>query len=235
MYSEAIQGTKGLSQILNGLNNKKTAKHLAKIQKEIADMQFEYDKKEIKEATETNLRGILKQYATAKESLYEQKENVRMNLNFKSQMKGVEKDNNSYITDSQNKLESEFFENMRNTIENQKNDLMNISKQGIGQLTQVHSGYNNSISNINQTKIQAQNQANQLIMDGVMNVAEAIAKSYGGGIGGGIGGTSEISNSVQSAETPFRNKFNFGKAFTFNRGYSPNSDFLNELKLSGGF
>lgn len=226
MLSEIIQGGKGLSQILNGFNNSRAAKKIAGIQREIAGMQLKYNKKQAKEATETNLRGMLRQYASARESLYEQKENVRMNLNFKSQMKGVEKKDNSYITDSKNKLESEFFENMRNTIENQKNDSINISKQGIDQVYQAQGNYNQALTNINGAKIQAQQQANQMMLNGINDIAMAVytyTKSKS---------NLELTEEDSNKETRM-SKTDFSKPYSFNRGF----DFSfgkPKLSLGGG-
>ena len=228
MLSEIIQGGKGLSQILNGFNNSRAAKKIAGIQREIAGMQLKYNKKQAKEATETNLRGMLRQYASARESLYEQKENVRMNLNFKSQMKGVEKKDNSYITDSKNKLESEFFENMRNTIENQKNDSINISKQGIDQVYQAQGSYNQAITNINGIEIQARQQANQMILNGITDVAMAGISAYKN-----FNTKSELPTDDSSKEQRV-SKVNFSKPYSFNRGFD--SGFGRpKLSLGGGF
>lgn len=228
MWTEIFQGAKGISQILGGLNNSKTAGKIAKLQRETAEMQFNYNKKQIKEATETNLRGMMKQYVAAKENLYEQKENVRMNLNFKSQMKGVEKNDNSYITDSKTKLESEFFENMRNTIENEKNDLTNVSKQGIDQIYQAQGNYNQALTNINGAKIQAQQQANQMILNGINDVAMAGISAYKN-----FKAKSELSTDDSSKEQRV-SKVNFSKPYSFNRGFD--SGFGRpKLSLGGGF
>ena len=61
MWTEIFQGAKGISQILGGLNNSKTAGKIAKLQRETAEMQFNYNKKQIKEATETNINNFRKQ------------------------------------------------------------------------------------------------------------------------------------------------------------------------------
>lgn len=170
MLEMIFAGISAGSSVLNGINNGKSAKKIGKIQRETAAIQYEYNKKQVKEATEMNIRGALKQYVSARESLYEQKEKVRMGINFTSQMKGTEKEDNSYMKDSRTKLESEFQENLRATLENQKNDLFNIEKQGIDQNYNVMGDYNSALSNINQTQIKAQQEAQRMVTDGIMKL-----------------------------------------------------------------
>lgn len=160
------------SSILNGYNNGKNARKIARIQKETAEIQFEYNKKQVKEAAETNIRGALRQYVGAREELYDKKEKARIGLSFSSQMKGTEKEDNSYVIDSKNKLNSEFEENLRTLLDNQKNDLYNIEKQGASQMYQVQGDYNNAISNINNTQIKAQQEADKMVTDGFMKLAK---------------------------------------------------------------
>lgn len=230
MYSEVVQGSKGLSQILNGINNKKTAKYISNLQREIAEMQFNYNKNKVFESTETNIRGTLKQYASTKENLYEQRQNIKMNLNFKNQMKGVDKENNSYMSDSSKKLDTEFSENLRNILENQKTDIINISKKGMEDIYQLQGSYNNTISNINQTEIQAKQQADQMVINGTMNIIEAIKSAYA------TSGAGEASPTVITESNGFfNNKMNFGKPYKFSRGYDKGNTLFSNLKLNGGF
>lgn len=212
-------GIQAGSMMLNGYADKKHAKKMANIQREIANMQYNYNKKKIKEATEVNIRGLLKKYATAHEDLHEQKEKVRMNLNFKAQMKGVEKEDNSYIADSVSKLNAEFRENMQTLASNRENDLFNIAKQGSDQLFQASGDFNSALANINNQEIQAKRQAEKMMADGFMKAVSVGMDAYKGMKGGNAG------NGVKTG----------GDSFDFKKfaGFTLNA--LNSYKFGGNF
>lgn len=145
-------------------NQKKTAKELQKNQHKQAEIQYDWNKNEVRRALETNLRGILSQYSSAREDLKNSIYEARANLSFKNDIKNVEE--SSIKIDSQNRLEAEANLNSQVIIENQLNDTKEIENQAIAQYYQSGLGYNRSIEGVNQNYLSSLSSAEmQLIRD----------------------------------------------------------------------
>lgn len=163
--------TAGASLILNGINNKKSSKYIAKQEREAAKIQFEVNKKEVERAYKTNLEGILKGFATQRADLIDTMEKASSNLNIQlGERKNIDKENDSFKDDSKKMLENEVQENILAMIDHQSFSISELSNQMSMQMYQVGTDFNSTISGINKNKIRADQQANAMIAEGIVGI-----------------------------------------------------------------
>lgn len=163
--------TAGASLILNGINNKKSSKYIAKQEREVARIQFEVNKKEVERAYKTNLEGVLKGFATQRADLIDTMEKASSNLNIQlGERKNIDKENDSFKDDSKKMLENEVQENILAMIDHQSFSISELSNQMSMQMYQVGTDFNSTISGINKNKIRADQQANAMIAEGIVGI-----------------------------------------------------------------
>lgn len=163
--------TAGASLILNGINNKKSSKYIAKQEREAARIQFEVNKKEVERAYKTNLEGVLKGFATQRADLIDTMEKASSNLNIQlGERKNIDKENDSFKDDSKKMLENEVQENILAMIDHQSFSISELSNQMSMQMYQVGTDFNSTISGINKNKIRADQQANAMIAEGIVGI-----------------------------------------------------------------
>ena len=196
--------TAGASLILNGINNKKSSKYIAKQEREAAKIQFEVNKKEVERAYKTNLEGILKGFATQRADLIDTMEKASSNLNIQlGERKNIDKENDSFKDDSKKMLENEVQENILAMIDHQSFSISELSNQMSMQMYQVGTDFSSTISGINKNKIRADQQANSMIMEGITKIAENAAGANGASGGSVAGGGNEVSNfGVETFKAP---------------------------------
>lgn len=165
--------TAGASLILNGINNKKSSKYIAKQEREAARIQFEVNKKEVERAYKTNLEGVLKGFATQRADLIDTMEKASSNLNIQlGERKNIDKENDSFKDDSKKMLENEVQENILAMIDHQSFSISELSNQMSMQMYQVGTDFSSTISGINKNKIRADQQSNAMIAEGIMGIGE---------------------------------------------------------------
>lgn len=163
--------TAGASLILNGINNKKSSKYIAKQEREAARIQFEVNKKEVERAYKTNLEGVLKGFATQRADLIDTMEKASSNLNIQlGERKNIDKENDSFKDDSKKMLENEVQENILAMIDHQSFSISELSNQMSMQMYQVGTDFSSTISGINKNKIRADQQANAMIAEGIVGI-----------------------------------------------------------------
>lgn len=138
-------------------NTKETAKKLKGEQDIQAKMQYEYNKKEVNRALETNLRGVISGYVSAREDLESEIKNVRSQLAFKNDIKNVEE--SSIKTDSLNKLKAEADLKAEAILQNQRNDMTETQTQAVSQDYQNRLSFNRIQEGINQNYLVAYSNA----------------------------------------------------------------------------
>lgn len=170
----------GASMILNGMNNKKSAKYVAKHERESARIQYEVNKKEVERAFQINLDGVLSSYAGQRADLLDEAKRTASNLNIQlGERKNVDKEMDSFKGDTKKVLENEIEDNMMAMIDSQKFSMDELSTQMSSQMYQIGSNLNQTISGINKNKIRADNQANAMIASGITQIGSNAFEFYG--------------------------------------------------------
>lgn len=166
---------------------KETAKKIKEEQHKQALDQYDFNKKEIKRALETNLRGLLTHHTSLRDDLNKEVADMRGKLAFAFDKKNVEE--SSIKDDSMNKLRNEALEKTNILIENQFQDIKEMGIQGANQQYQVDLQLNktkeginqNYIVSLNNTEMQLQHDLNNLqnfITSGVSRGSQYIQQGY---------------------------------------------------------
>ena len=216
-------------------NTKKTIKFIQGEQNKQADVQFDFNKKQIRTALESNIRNIISNYVSSREDLASEIENAKIKIAFTGDIKNVE--SSSYKTDMKNKLKVEADEKANKIIQNELNDLTGLESQINAQSYQNKLGYLKTKEGINQNYLSAFSNAeaqynrdmaqlNSFISAGINQGAivkaqggqvmaqggDMIGQAFLGGMGklfnayGGIGG---IKNRIFGEDQP--NKISYGQ------------------------
>lgn len=191
---------------------KETAKNIKEEQHKQASNQYDFNKKEIKRALETNLRGLLVQHSSLRDDLSKEISDMKGRLAFAFDKKNVEE--SSIKNDSLNKLNNEVLEKTNILIENQFQDIKEMGIQGANQQYQNDLQLNRTKEGINQnylvsltnSEMQLQhdlNSLNNFITSGVNRGEQYIQQGYNIK----AQGANEITSSVLNFGKTAFNKF----------------------------
>lgn len=177
MFLEIAMGISAGSSILQGISGSKGAKHIARAERDIANMQYEYNKKEVNRAFKQNLESLMKDYANQRLNAVTEAETMLANININTGNKSnVEKD--SFEHDIKDKASKEIADNMTSMVINQVNDISDLGLMKSSQQYQVDLNYGSAISRINQAKIEATRKAGFNILNGITTLGGLGIESY---------------------------------------------------------
>lgn len=160
------------SQILGGIGAGKQAGKIAKEQSKIAEINYEYNKKEIAEGFKRNLSGLMENYTEKRSVMIKEATSAASQLNAATANKtNVDNEFNSFRTDAANKLDSEFMSNLNNVIEEQAFAIGEMSRGRVAADLNNQNEYSNMLGNISSAKLQNEQQANNQILKGSLNMA----------------------------------------------------------------
>lgn len=168
--------------------HKKTIGKIKGYQEETAKLQYDKNKRAVKEALGVNLRNIMNGYVSAKDTLDEQVKDMKSKIVVSTQNSNVEE--NSIRQDSLSLLGKEALGNSRVIEENMINYLKASTEEGIENQYRVDTDYDNAISNIrkayNQSlgnaelqKIQDISRLNDIMESGRIAGANLVQQGYG--------------------------------------------------------
>lgn len=168
--------------------HKKTIGKIKGYQEETAKLQYDKNKRAVKEALGVNLRNIMNGYVSAKDTLDEQVKDMKSKIVISTQNPTVEE--NSIRQDSLSLLGKEALGNSRVIEENMINSIKAGTEEGIENQYRVDTDYDNAISNIrkayNQSlgnaelqKIQDISRLNDIIESGRIAGANLVQQGYG--------------------------------------------------------
>lgn len=168
--------------------HKKTIGKIKGYQEETAKLQYNKNKRAVKEALEINLRNVMNGYVSAKDTLDEQVKDMRSKIVISTQNPTVEE--NSIRQDSLSLLGKEALGNSRVIEENMLNSIKTSTEEGIENQYRVDTDYDNAMSNIRKSynqslgnaelqKIQDISRLNDIIESGRIAGANLIQQGYG--------------------------------------------------------
>lgn len=176
MFLEIAMGVSAASSILQGIGGKKGAKYIANAERDIARMQYEYNKKEVDRAFKQNLEDLMKDYANQELKLNEEAKTLLANININTGKKNVDRD--SYSKDVKNKAINEITDNMTAMVVNKINSIGDLGRGKAAQQYQVDRNYGSALSKINQAQIEANRKANFSIINGIATLGGLGIESY---------------------------------------------------------
>lgn len=187
----------GGSQILSGIGKYREAGKMTKIQNKMAEAQYSYNKKEIARAFEKNYMNLMDNYTESRKAMIDQAtqsasiQNVINNNN-----NNVDKEFNSFKTDSINALDSQLFSNINKLISEQVFSIGELAGERANQDLQNASIFSNTLTNISNQKIQARGQAISQIVKGGTRAGSGIIGGFMGAKD--TGAIDTVSSSISS-------------------------------------
>ena len=177
LFGDVTSAVSGISSALNAYNNKKATKYIAKENRKIAEMQFEYNKEEISRAFDYNLRAVLREQANERIGAINEARTMLSNLNMNTgNLKNV--DSESFEHDIKDKASKEIADNMIFMLDTQKLALDELVNTKIAQTYNLGLNYSNALSSINNREIALKEKYNSQMASGVMKTLMAAGGIY---------------------------------------------------------
>ena len=177
MFLEIAMGISAGSSILQGISGSKGAKHIARAERDIANMQYEYNKKEVNRAFKQNLESLMKDYANQRLNAVTEAETMLANININTGNKSnVEKE--SFEHDIKDKASKEIADNMIFMLDTQKLALDELVNTKIAQTYNLGLNYSNALSSINNREIALKEKYNSQMASGLMKAFTGMGNMY---------------------------------------------------------
>ncbi len=177
LFGDVTSAVSGISSALNAYNNKKATKYIARENRKIAEMQFEYNKEEISRAFDSNLRAVLREQANERVGAINEARTMLSNLNMNTgNLKNV--DSESFEHDIKDKASKEIADNMIFMLDTQKLALDELVNTKIAQTYNLGLNYSNALSSINNREIALKEKYNSQMASGVMKTLMAAGGIY---------------------------------------------------------
>lgn len=195
MFGNIVSAISGASTALNAYNNKKAAKKIANENRKIAEMQFEYNQKEISRAFNNNLRAILREQANDRIGAVNEARTMLSNINMATG-NNANVESESFEYDIKDKTSKDIADSMIFMLDTHKMGIDDLTNTRTAQTYNLGLNYANALSSINNKEIALKQYYNQQIAAGIMKTATA--------------GTDIFSNfSGNTAENEIDNNFSF--------------------------
>ena len=172
LFGNIVSSVSGVSSALNAYNNKKATKYIARENRKIAEMQFEYNKEEISRAFDYNLRAVLREQANERVGAINEAKTMLSNLNMNTgNLKNV--DSESFEHDIKDKASKEIADNMIFMLDTQKLALDEMIKT-----YNLGLNYSNALSSINNREIALKEKYNSQMASGLMKAFTGMGNMY---------------------------------------------------------
>lgn len=173
LFGNIVSSVSGVSSALNAYNNKKATKYIARENRKIAEMQFEYNKEEISRAFDYNLRAVLREQANERVGAINEARTMLANINMNTgNLKNV--DSESFEHDIKDKASKEIADNMIFMLDTQKMGLEELTNTRIAQTYNLGLDYEKALSSINIKENALNDYYNS-------KIAEGLTKAFTGG------------------------------------------------------
>ena len=177
LFGNIVSSVSGVSSALNAYNNKKANKYIARENRKIAEMQFEYNKEEISRAFGSNLRAVLREQANERVGAINEARTMLANINMNTgNLKNV--DSESFEHDIKDKASKEIADNMIFMLDTQKLSLDELVNTKVAQTYNLGLNYENAISSINNREIALKEKYNSQIASGLMKAFTGMGNMY---------------------------------------------------------
>lgn len=174
LLSTILGGVAGGASVLQGIGQARGAKHIARAERDIANMQYEYNKKEINRTFKENLEMNLKDQATQRLDALQKAKSVFANVNLSTgNNKNVESE--SIEHDLKSKTKNDLESNMQELVRDQFLNIRELVNTKVSQTYNVDLNYMSAMRRINNAEIKAIGNATSSILGGFGKMAGAYA------------------------------------------------------------
>lgn len=178
MSPQAIMGViNGGMSMLQGFMDYRAAKKVAKIQRRIADKQFEFNRQQMIKAYANNYGKMMMEYASAINSLDNQFQQGKTAINMMLQQQsgaGIDIDGSSLRNDMENKLKDEMQQSINKLTTESIIKNRDAYQNFIGEELGIGVQYSDTIFGVTANKIQQRSQAMGRFLQGAMEAGQAI-------------------------------------------------------------
>lgn len=180
LFGSIMGGVSGGLSVIQGIGGIKTTGEIADRNRNIAKMQYDYNRKEIDRAFNLNLKSVLREQASEKLGAIKEAENVISNININTgNNKNVESE--SFEHDIKDKTKKEIADNMLFMMDTHsvgKDELLNNK---IAQGYNLELNHMNALNRIDKTEVQMLNKYGSMITSGLIKMGNSYFdwKSYG--------------------------------------------------------
>ena len=214
IFGNIIGGVSGVSSALNAYNNKKATKYIARENRKIAEMQFEYNKKEISRAFRTNLKSILREQSNERAEAIKEADEILSQINM-STGNNANVDSESFEHDIKDKTSKDIADNMAVMLDTHKLSLDELINTKVAQTYNLGLNYENVISNINNREIALKNKYTEDMANGIIKAFTGFEKAYTNTKGSGDTTEDTESENSSGSDSLFKKAV---KNFNFNLG-----------------
>lgn len=165
MFGNIVSAISGASTALNAYNNKKAAKKIANENRKIAEMQFEYNQKEISRAFNNNLRAILREQANDRIGAVNEARTMLSNINMATG-NNANVESESFEYDIKDKTSKDIADSMVFMLDTHKMGIDDLTNTRTAQTYNLGLNYANALSSINNKEIALKQYYNQQIAAG---------------------------------------------------------------------
>ena len=172
LFGSIMGGVSGGLSVVQGLGGIKTTGKIADINRNIANMQYEYNKKEIDRAFNMNLKSVLREQASEKLGAMKEAKTLISNINLNTgNNKNV--DNESFEYDIKDKTKKEIADNMLFMMDNHSIGRDELLNNKIAQGYNLELNYMNALNRIDKTESEMINKYTSMALSGLMKMGNS--------------------------------------------------------------
>lgn len=177
LFGNIVGAIDGVSTALNAYNNKKANKYIARENRKIADMQFEYNKKEISRAFDNNLRAILREQANERVGAINEAKQMLDNINMATG-NNANVDDESFEHDIKDKTSKDIADSMIFMLDTHKMGLEELANTKVAQTYNLGLNYSNVLSSINNREIALNEKYNARMAYGLIKAGTSAYNAF---------------------------------------------------------
>lgn len=172
LFGSIMGGVSGGLSVVQGLGGIKTTGKIADINRNIANMQYEYNKKEIDRAFNMNLKSVLREQASEKLGAMKEAKTLISNINLNTgNNKNV--DNESFEYDIKDKTKKEIADNMLFMMDNHSIGRDELLNNKTAQGYNLELNYMNALNRIDKTESEMINKYTSMVLSGLMKMGNS--------------------------------------------------------------
>lgn len=172
LFGSIMGGVSGGLSVVQGLGGIKTTGKIADINRNIANMQYEYNKKEIDRAFNMNLKSVLREQASEKLGAMKEAKTLISNINLNTgNNKNV--DNESFEYDIKDKTKKEIADNMLFMMDNHSIGRDELLNNKTAQGYNLELNYMNALNRIDKTESEMINKYTNMALSGLMKMGNS--------------------------------------------------------------
>lgn len=165
------------TQIMGAYGSYKSAGTIASTERKMAELQKEYNQKEIEEKYKRDFMGMAETYTEKRALMIKEAAGVASTLNtVTANAANVDNEFNSFRSDSLSKLDSDFISNLNEITSEQIFNMRELSETRINSELNNDLQLNNMMTNISSKQLQSESNAVNKALMGAYNSASQLMK-----------------------------------------------------------